>query len=192
MLQDHTYREREMTETSQARYSTGAIIFHWLIAIGVIANWRIAESAEHLEGAAKAAAIAPHKAIGITILALTLLRLIWRFTHKPPPLSESLAGWEKFLVRAIHAIFYILLIALPIGGWMAGSHFEMSISYFGLFDIPPLPVAADPEAGKAVLGQHKAGGEILLILVALHIVGALKHSFYDKVSSLSRMWFARQ
>lgn len=180
-----------MTDNSQARYSTGAIIFHWVIAIGVIVNWRIAEGAEHLEGAAKAAAIAPHKAIGITILVLSVLRLLWRFTHKPPPLSESLASWERFLARAVHVIFYVLLIGLPIGGWMAGSHFELSISYFGLFEIPPLPVTPDPEAGMAVLDQHKAGGTFLLVLVALHIIGALKHSLYDKVPSLSRMWFAR-
>lgn len=177
-----------MTEGSQARYSMGAIILHWLIAVLVIVNWRIAEGAEHLEGAAKAAAIAPHKAIGITILVLSILRLVWRFTHKTPPLPERLAKWEKLLARTVHVIFYVLLIGLPIGGWLASSYASLPIDYFGLVTIPALPVEQNYDTAKAVIGLHKEGGEILLLLIALHILGALKHSFFDKVPSLSRMW----
>lgn len=177
-----------MNEGSQARYSMGAIVFHWLIAVLVIVNWRIAEGAEHLEGAAKAAAIAPHKAIGITILVLSILRLAWRFTHKVPPLSESLANWEKMLAKAVHWIFYILLIGLPIGGWLAGSYASLPIDYFGLFTIPTLPVEQNYDTAKAIIGQHKLGGTIVLYLVVLHVLGALKHQFMDKVPSLSRMW----
>ena len=177
-----------MSDGAQSRYSMGAMVFHWVIAILVIVNWRIAENAEHLEGAAKSAAIAPHKAIGITILVLSVLRLIWRLTHKAPPLSDQLASWEKALAKTVHWIFYIMLIGLPIGGWLAGSYFSLPIDYFGLFEIPPLPVGENPEAGLAVLGQHKLGGEIMIYLIGLHILGALKHSFFDKVPSLSRMW----
>lgn len=177
-----------MNDATQSRYSMGAMIFHWVIAIGVIANWRIAEYAEHLEGAAKSAAFAPHKAIGITILVLTVMRLIWRFMHRPPPLNDALAAWEKFLARAVHVIFYILLIVLPILGWLGGSYYEASINFFGLFEIPPIPVGQNPEVGKQLIGLHHDGAEILLLLVALHILGALKHSFIDKVPSLSRMW----
>lgn len=180
-----------MSEAAQARYSLGAVIFHWVIAVLVIVNWRIAEGAEHLDGAAKLAAIAPHKAIGITILVLSVLRLAWRLTHKVPPLSDSLAGWERTLARAVHWIFYVMLIGLPIGGWLAGSYASMSIDYFGLFTIPALPVEQNYDTAKAIIGQHKLGGEIVLYLVVLHVLGALKHQFLDKVPSLSRMWISR-
>lgn len=177
-----------MNEAAQSRYSMGAMIFHWVIAVLVIVNWRIAEGAEHLEGAAKAAAIAPHKAIGITILVLSVLRLAWRLTHKAPPLSESLAAWEKALAKGVHWFFYIMLIGLPIGGWLAGSYANSPVDYFGLFTVPMLPVEQNFDQAKAIIGQHKLGGEIVIYLIGLHILGALKHSFIDKVPSLSRMW----
>lgn len=177
-----------MSDTAQARYSTGAIVFHWLIAILVIVNWRIAEGAEHLEGAAKAAAIAPHKAIGITILVLSALRLLWRLTHTPPALPIQLARWEKALARAMHGIFYVLLIGLPVGGWLASSYAGVPIDYFGLFNVPLLPVSENIDQAKSVIGAHKSGGGLLLILIAIHVLGAAKHHFIDKLPSFARMW----
>lgn len=177
-----------MNDIGQARYSTGAMIFHWLIAVLVIVNWRIAEAAEHAATKEAGSAImANHKAVGITILVLTVLRLLWRFTHKAPPMSNLVPKWQQMLAKTVHVIFYVMLIGLPIGGWMAGSHFGLSIDYFGLFEIPPLPVTPDPETGKAIIGLHHEGGEILLILVALHVIGALKHTFIDKVNGIGRM-----
>lgn len=181
-----------MSDATQARYSLGAIILHWLIAIAVIVNWRIAEAAEHGTDAEKMAIMANHKALGIIILTLSVLRLGWRFTHKAPPLAESLAGWEKLLARVTHVIFYVLLIGLPIGGWLGVSYYGNAVDIFGLFSVPALPVSVNREAGEAVLDLHHEGAEILLLLIALHILGALKHSFYDKVPSLSRMWVSRR
>ncbi len=177
-----------MTDASQARYSIGAMLFHWVIAVLVIVNWRIAEGAEHLEGAAKAAAIAPHKAIGITILVLTVLRLLWRFTHKVPPMPDEMAAWERVLAKTVHTIFYVMLIGLPIGGWLAGSFASIPIDYFGLFTVPTLPVEQNYETAGAIIEQHATGGKVLLILVALHVLGALKHTFIDKVGGFKRMW----
>lgn len=83
--------------TPQARYSTGAIILHWLIAIAVIVNWRLAEAAEHLEGPAAAAYMNPHKALGITVLVLTAIRIAWRLMNPPPPMDPNYATWERML-----------------------------------------------------------------------------------------------
>ena len=176
-----------MTAESQARYSTGAMLFHWIIAIAVIVNWRIAENAEHLEGAARSAAIAPHKAIGIAILALTILRLLWRLSHKAPPMPDTMAGWEKGLAKAVHVIFYVMLIGLPIGGWLAGSYATSPVDFFGLFTVPMAPVEQNYEAAKSIIGLHGTGGKAMLILVGLHILGALKHTFIDKSGGLGRM-----
>lgn len=76
------------------RYSTGAMIFHWVIAILVIMNWRIAETAEHLDGPDKMAVFGYHKAWGMLILVLTLGRLLWRWSHPVPPLPVDLKAWE--------------------------------------------------------------------------------------------------
>ena len=170
------------------RYSTGAMIFHWVIAIAVIVNWRLVEAAEHVSDAEKGALMGNHKALGITILLLTIARLIWRLTHRPPPLPASYKTWEKMLAKTMHVIFYVLLIGLPLGGWLASSYFERGFEFFGLFDWPLLPVAANPEMGKTIICLHHDGGSILLILIALHVLGALKHTFFDREGGLARMW----
>ncbi|WFL77536.1 cytochrome b [Altererythrobacter arenosus] len=176
-----------MSEAAQARYSTGAMLFHWIIAILVIVNWRIAEAAEHLEGAEKAATIAPHKAIGITILVLTLLRLGWRLTHKAPPMSNLVPAWQRTLAKSVHVIFYVMLIGLPIGGWLAGSYADSPVNYFGLFTLPTAPVEQNYDQAKAIIDLHAAGGEAMIYLIGLHILGALKHTFIDKVNGIGRM-----
>jgi cytochrome b561 len=176
-----------MTTSAQSRYSAGAMIFHWLIAILVILNWRIAESAEHLKGADKAALMGNHKAFGILILVLTAGRLLWRLKHKVPPLPNSLAQWERTLARSIHVIFYVLLIALPLGGWLANSLNGREIDFFGLFTIPALPVGENKGLGETIFDAHKLGGTIMIYLVGLHILGALKHTFVDKTGILWRM-----
>lgn len=178
-----------MNETAQGRrYSTGAMIFHWVIAIAVIVNWRLAENAEHAELAADRMAIfANHKALGILILFLTLGRLLWRWTHPVPPLPGDLARWEAVLARTVHIIFYVLLIGLPLGGWLANSMAGREIDMFGLFTIPPLPLGENPEAAKSIFGLHATGGSIFIYLIALHILGALKHTFFDKNGGIFRM-----
>ena len=175
-----------MTDTAR-RYSIGAMIFHWVIAIAVIVNWRIAENAEHAEMPEKAAIFADHKALGILILLLTVGRLLWRWTHPVPPLPSDLAKWEATLARAVHIIFYVLLIGLPLGGWFANSLAGREIDMFGLFTIPPLPVGDDPETAKTIFGLHATGGSVFIYLIALHILGALKHTFFDKNGGIFRM-----
>ena len=173
--------------TPQARYSTGAIILHWLIAIAVIVNWRLAEAAEHLEGPAAAAYMNPHKALGITVLVLTAIRIAWRLMNPPPPMDPNYATWERMLAKTVHAIFYILLISIPLLGWIATSSFGRGIDMFGVFELFALPVANDPEAGKWVIGIHKVLWTPMMILIILHVLGALKHQFIDKNGELGRM-----
>lgn len=188
-LQEIHLGEQHMSANSSSRYSTVAIIFHWLIAILVIVNWRIAEAAEHLQMPEKAEVFGNHKALGMLILVLSLGRLAWRLGHKPPPMPEQASGWEKTLAKSVHVIFYILLIGLPIGGWLASSLTGRPIDFFGIFTIPMLPVGENPEAGKAIFEAHATGGSIMIYLIVLHVLGALKHSFIDKIPGLSRMWF---
>ena len=173
--------------TTARRYSLGAMIFHWTIAIAVIANWRIAEAAEHAQMPERAEIFANHKALGILILLLTLGRLAWRWTHPVPPLPSDLAKWEATLARAVHILFYVLLIGLPLGGWLANSMAGRDIDMFGLFTIAPLPLGDNPELAKSIFGLHATGGSIFIYLIALHILGALKHTFFDKNGGIFRM-----
>jgi cytochrome b561 len=177
-----------MADTTARRYSIGAMIFHWTIAVAVIWNWRLAENAEHAGSRDAAMAIfADHKALGITILALTVGRLLWRWTHPVPPLPSDLAGWEKMLAATVHVIFYVLLIGLPLGGWIANSLNGREIDFFGLFKIPALPIGTNEDLGGTIFDLHATGGSIFIYLIALHILGALKHTFFDRNGGIFRM-----
>lgn len=176
-----------MTDPVARRYSIGAMLFHWAIAIAVIVNWRLAEAAEHGVDAEKAAIMANHKALGMTILLLTLGRLAWRWTHPVPPLPSDLAAWERVLARAVHVIFYALLIGLPLGGWLGSSYFGRPVELFGIVTIPALPVGENRETGKAIFELHQTGGGLFIYLIGLHILGALKHTFIDKNGGIFRM-----
>ena len=149
-----------MTANAQARYSAGAMIFHWVIAVAVIVNWRIVEAAEHLSGPDKGALMDNHKALGITILVLSIGRLLWRWTHPVAPLPATLAKWERVLARFVHLAFYVLLIGLPLGGWLAGSYVERGVDLFGIATLPPLPVGMNDAAALAE-PDHSASGAII-------------------------------
>lgn len=176
-----------MIDPAQVRYSAGAMIFHWLIAIAVIVTWRIVETAEHASKSDAAYWMGHHKALGITILLLTLGRLAWRLTHPVPPMSLAVARWQRLLARGVHILFYVLLIGLPIGGWLATSFYGYGVDMWGVFAVPALPVGESKDIGGQIIGLHKTGGEIMLYLIGLHILGALKHTFWDKDGTLYKM-----
>ena len=172
----------------QRRYSAGAMFFHWVIAIAVIWNWRLAENAHHAADRTERMAIfADHKALGITILVLTLARLAWRIGHPAPPMPAEMAAWEKAVAKTTHVIFYVLLIGLPVGAWLANSMAGRDIDFFGLFTIPPLPVGENGGLAETIFGIHGTAGGLMIWLIGLHILGALKHTFFDKRGGLSRM-----
>lgn len=174
--------------TQSRRYSGIAMLLHWLIAVAVIVNWRIAEASENAATEEAGREImGNHFALGMTILLLTVLRIVWRLIHHPPPLSDGLAGWEKALAKVTHGLFYLLLIGLPLGGWFAMSSYGQGIDMWGMFTWPALPVAQNPDLGGEVFDIHAAGGTVMLALIGLHVLGVLKHMVIDKDGNLWRM-----
>lgn len=170
------------------RYSAVAMALHWLIAIGVIVQWRIAEAGEHAATEEAGREImGNHFSLGITLLLLVLLRLAWRLVAPNPPIAEHPAPWERALAKVTHTLFYLLLIAMPIAGWIAMSKFGSPVNVWGLFALPPLPVAVDPEGAKAIFSLHATAGIVLLVLVAIHVLGTLKHTLLDRDGNLFRM-----
>lgn len=191
------------------RYTTVAIVLHWLIAISIlwmvwIGLWMTSavRSQDPAEVAAAYQGYQFHKSLGITILALSVARLIWRLTHRTPPLPAHMPGWEKFAARATHVLFYVLIIALPFSGWLYVSSgwsvhdnapFSIPTVWFGQFTVPHLPFfeGAPPETRKAAAGAslnvHEKLAWFTLALAALHIAAALKHHLLDRDDTLVHM-----
>jgi len=127
-----------------------------------------------------------HKAIGITVLVLTLGRIGWRLGHRPPPLPPATPGWERLAAHAVHRLFYLLLMVLPLSGWAMVSGIRRNpLDWFGLFPIPYLPIP--PSLAHLGHDAHGLIGFAMLGLVALHVAAALRHHFVLRDGVLSRM-----
>jgi len=177
-----------MNEGSGEKYTGVAMALHWLIAIAVIVSWRIAEAGEHAATPeAKSEIMGNHFALGVLIFAVVAVRFIWRLNNKPPAPNPNHAGWERTLAKVTHFLIYALLLIMPMVGWFAMSKYGAPISIWGILEVPPLPVAPDPEVAKAIFEQHGTAGKVLLIIIAIHILGALKHTVLDKDGTIFRM-----
>ena len=171
------------------KYSKIAILFHWLIAILIGTNVLLATLADDLSRSASAVFMNPHKAIGISILFLSVARLLWRFGNRPPALPGKVAGLQAFAGHAVHVLFYVLMIAIPLTGWLmvAAGDRAPTVDFFGLFTID------SPTGESKVLSEIGHEGHELLVtglfvLVGLHVAGALKHQFIDRLPFIQRMW----
>jgi cytochrome b561 len=178
-----------MAADTQPTYTRGAIAFHWTIALLIIGNLIGGLIHESVPQDLRGTIMSLHKATGITILVLSFARLAWRLTHRPPPLPGTVKSWEKGLAHAVHWGFYIMMIALPLTGWLmvsAGSR-KWPLNWYGLFDIPFLPVAQDKIASSIYADRHELLGYITIGLLALHLAGAIKHQFLDRDRTVFRM-----
>jgi cytochrome b561 len=141
------------------RYSTVAIAFHWVIALFVVVN--LAVGLLHESVPAMRAWMPGHKAIGITVLALTALRIAWRLGHAAPPPPRDIPQWQQQAALATHWALYLLLIAMPLSGWLmvSGPEGRRPLTWFGVADIPYLPASgAAADAGHSAHGLPCRGG----------------------------------
>lgn len=184
---DASYDPEISADPARRRYSGVAMAFHWAIAILVTMNWLIAEQAGDMEGPLRGEIMSYHKAWGMLILALSLGRLAWRLTHKPPPMPAHYKTWERGLAHTVHIIFYALIIGLPLGAWYASSLGGRPVDFFGFFTIPTLPVGENKELAGRIFDLHASGGMFLIYLAGLHLLGVLKHLFIDHDGEVFRM-----
>lgn len=174
-----------MTEP-RSRYSTVSLILHWGIALAILTQVLLITAHEATEGQAMSREfVEVHKALGITVLLATLFRIVWRLMNPAPPLPAGMKPWEKIAARVTHVGFYVLLILLPLSGWAAVSARGRDIVFWGLFDWPLLPMGGLDD--DVFMQIHEAGMKGVYVLVALHVIAALKHHFVDRDDVLRRM-----
>jgi len=176
-----------------ARWGSISQFFHWLIVVLIIVQVTLASLADDLPlGMKKLAMLARHKSVGITILGLVVLRLLWRWANPTPTLPDTLKPYERVLATITHAGLYLLLFALPLTGWMMSSARGFPVSWFGFIQLPDL-VPKNKALYDAFLETHETLVWVLYVIVALHVLAALKHHFMLKDHVLRRMLpFTRQ
>ncbi len=177
----------------RSRYSNVAIVLHWTIAVLLIGNLGVGLLFDTIKDYDKSlffTLIDLHKATGITILALAVLRLVWRLMHPAPPLPDHMTTVERVLAKLSHWGFYVVMLALPLSGWamVSASAKRFPISWYGIFDIPFLPVVKGWNYG----GLHGLLGWLALAMIVLHIAAALKHQYMDRDDIFARMSVGRR
>jgi cytochrome b561 len=169
------------------RYSNTAIVLHWLVALLIFAAFPLGVYMHDLPlSPIKLQLYSYHKWIGITVLLLAVLRVVWRVTHTPPPLPDSLPRWQKIASDATHQFLYVLLFVVPLSGWLMSSAKGFKTVLFGVLPLPDL-VGKDKALGELLANVHANLNYLLLALVVLHIAAALKHHFVDKDGVMLRM-----
>jgi cytochrome b561 len=185
-----------MTLAPKTRYDGVAMIIHWLTAVLMIYMVFFGEdlmkSGETLAKAGDTAnaTFEPsiHVTLGVSILLLTLLRILWRVTHTAPAYPARMKRYEVVASKSLHGLFYILLIAIPLTGWITFGGFSEEVpamaqaQLFGLFAMPQPPFT-----GEWAKELHELGSNAAMILIGLHVLAALKHQFIDKDGIFGRM-----
>ena len=169
------------------RYGRVAMVFHWAIALLILANWPLGHFAEAIEADLGRNLVPLHKSIGLTILGLSVARLGWRLAHRPPPLPASLPRWRARMAGVVHGALYVLIIAVPVAGWLRTSPNAYPLKWFGLVELPKFPIAKGSAAAEAASSGHALLGWALLLLVVVHVAAALHHHFRLRDSVLRRM-----
>ena len=172
------------------RYTRTAIALHWLLGAAIVGSFLFGLYMTGLS-------LSPtrlkyynwHKWAGITILALSALRLLWRLTHRPPA-DAPMPAWQARIAHATHGLLYALFFAVPLVGWAYSSSAGFPVVVFGVLPLPDF-VSPDKELAKTLKEAHELLAWGLALLVLLHVAGALKHQLVDRDGLIGRMWFAR-
>ncbi len=175
---------------TQTQFSALAKWLHWLVAGLILTQYILSELAERAEHAGlivkQLGIVANHKSIGMTILALAILRLGYRVFNPPPPLPDEMPKWQTWGSHASHILLYAFLFALPITGWLMSSAYAYTVSWFNLFALPDL-IAANKATANWLGTLHFRLADALALLAFLHIAAAIKHHVVDKDDVLRRM-----
>ncbi len=179
-------------------YGRMAQAFHWvsvvllvvLVILGLVCDWLG-------DGAPRAYLLDSwHKPLGLTVIVLTVARLGWKITQPTVSDAAGLAQWEAALSRLTHWGLYAILLAMPLSGLLMSQGAGRPTSFFGLFELPQM-LWVDPALGPREQANYKLGKWLhesvfewaLYLIVALHVVGALKHRYVDgDPAFMQRMW----
>lgn len=160
--------------------------FHWIIALAIIGNgvfgllMDLASSPMQ-----KIDWLALHKSIGLTVLALVLLRILWRWGDGRPR-EEPAPRLQQLAARTLHGVLYVLILAIPLSGWWFNSVTGKPLQWFKLFNLPAL--AAKSDALRHVAhGVHEYLFWFLVLMLVAHVGAALKHHVFDNDNVLRRM-----
>lgn len=169
------------------RYGATAVALHWLVAVLILATVPLGLYMTELAlSPRKLQLYSYHKWIGVTVFALAVLRVLWRLARGAPAPDPAIPAWQRRAAGAAHALLYVLILLLPLSGWLYSSAVGVPTVYLGVWQLPDL-VTRSRDLADALKVAHQALAYALTGLVAVHVAAALKHHFVDGDGVLARM-----
>lgn len=169
------------------RYTRTAIALHWFIALLIFVAFPLGIYMHDLPlSPDKLRLYSYHKWIGVTVFMLAVVRIYWRATHQPPALPDSMPGWERFAAHATHYALYVLILIIPLSGWLMSSAKGFQTVWFGVLPLPDL-LDKNEDLGKLLQQVHMLLNFALFGLLLGHVGAALKHHFLQHDDILARM-----
>lgn len=174
-----------------ARYTLVAVLLHWLLGLAIFGIFAVGVFMADLPFSPLRLKLYNwHKWAGVTFLALSALRLLWRLGHRPPALpraiEQAMPSWQMRAYHATHHLLYLLFFAVPLIGWAYSSAAGFPIVLFGQFPLPDF-VTHDKALADMIKPWHEISAVTLMGLACLHIAAALKHQWIDRDGLISRM-----
>lgn len=171
---------------NQARYTGTAIALHWLMALGIVGTFALGLYMHELQlSPTKLKLYSWHKWAGVTLFLLAWVRLAWRLAHRPPALP-LMPRWQTWAAHGMHHLLYLLIIAIPLTGWLMSSAKGFQTVWFGVVPIPDL-LPKDKALGDLLQEVHKTLNLTMAALVLAHAAAAIKHHLIDRDDVLTRM-----
>jgi cytochrome b561 len=172
---------------ASTRYTTAAIGLHWLMAALLGSLFGLGLYMHGLPLSPwKLRVYSWHKWAGVTAFLLVLVRLAWRAMHRPPELPVAMSAALRWVAHAGHGLIYLLMITIPLSGWLMSSAKGFQTVYFGVLPIPDL-LDKNKELGDVLLQVHATLNFLLAAVVTGHVLAAVKHHIVDKDDVLTRM-----
>jgi cytochrome b561 len=174
------------------RWGAVSQLFHWACAALIVALGSLGLYMTELTSqVARIRLYALHKSLGLTLLALVLLRLLWRWTHTVPGPVPGTKRHLRLAADGMHGLLYTLMIAMPLTGWLINSTSGYPLQWFRLFNLPAI-AAKDEHLNGIAKALHEFGFWTLVVLVAGHVGAALYHHVFLQDGTLRRMLPSRR
>lgn len=171
-----------------ARFSRGTMALHWLMATLILLLYALGWYMVGIERQTPARGLFfnIHKSFGLLAMLAIALFCIWRWRREAPPYPASMSRWERRAAALVHALTYVLLVVVPLAGYMEANFNEWGIAFFGLLHLPPW--GPDNAHWRQLLNTvHVYSANLFAVVIAVHVAAALKHALWDRDRVLQRM-----
>ena len=187
-MRSTTLSDDSRAQQRAARYTSVAVVLHWLIALCLFAQigfgW-------FLETIPKGTPLRGpytnlHKSTGLVLLLLIILRLLWRLAHRPPEYPAFVAAWERTASKVTQFLLYACMLVMPLSGYIASNFSKYGVKLFNSITLPPWG-PNDPKIYAIFNTTHVFTSYLLVALIVLHLLGAMRHAV-RRDGIMSRMW----